>query len=165
MIHDSVAVSYFLLSVPIWLYLSLTSLLYLIIYIWFQGIRSQLRTSSGMFVSTEERKYPMIQVWNLTLILWLLTSGCLCVFFIFFSYDKCFPSDVYLIRGQLVVFNFLETCIWKSCLIIDAHDQAIEKRISVYSQVPVENGERIQVLRWVLIYRLLKFIYQTQDKI
>lgn len=27
--------------------------------------------------------------------------------------------------------------------------QAIEKRISVYSQIPIENGELIQVLRWV----------------
>ncbi|KAL7081461.1 hypothetical protein ACP275_14G041500 [Erythranthe tilingii] len=50
-----------------------------------KGVKSTLRTSSGMFVSVEERMYPMIQ--------------------------------------------------------------AIEKRISVYSQVPVENGERIQVLR------------------
>ncbi|KAL8491359.1 hypothetical protein ACS0TY_023115 [Phlomoides rotata] len=51
-----------------------------------KGIKSKARTSSGMFLSTEERNYPMIQ--------------------------------------------------------------AIEKRISVYSQVPVENGERIQVLRY-----------------
>ncbi|PIN23753.1 Prolyl 4-hydroxylase alpha subunit [Handroanthus impetiginosus] len=51
-----------------------------------KGIKSKVRTSSGMFLSAEERKYPMIQ--------------------------------------------------------------AIEKRISVYSQVPVENGERIQVLRY-----------------
>ncbi|KAL8026625.1 hypothetical protein ABFX02_14G040700 [Erythranthe guttata] len=51
-----------------------------------KGVKSTLRTSSGMFVSVEERMYPMIQ--------------------------------------------------------------AIEKRISVYSQVPVENGERIQVLRY-----------------
>lgn len=29
------------------------------------------------------------------------------------------------------------------------HHQTIEKRISVYSQVPAENGELIQVLRWV----------------
>lgn len=50
-----------------------------------KGIKSKVRTSSGMFLSTEERTYPMIQ--------------------------------------------------------------AIEKRISVYAQVPVENGERIQVLR------------------
>ncbi|KAG8375980.1 hypothetical protein BUALT_Bualt09G0015500 [Buddleja alternifolia] len=51
-----------------------------------KGIASKVRTSSGMFLSAEERKYPMIQ--------------------------------------------------------------EIEKRISVYSQVPVENGERIQVLRY-----------------
>ncbi|KAI3459718.1 hypothetical protein Pfo_016381 [Paulownia fortunei] len=51
-----------------------------------KGIKSKVRTSSGMFLSAEERKYPMIQ--------------------------------------------------------------AIEKRISVYSHVPVENGERIQVLRY-----------------
>lgn len=51
-----------------------------------KGIRSEVRTSSGMFLSHEERKYPMVQ--------------------------------------------------------------AIEKRISVYSQVPVENGELIQVLRY-----------------
>lgn len=51
-----------------------------------KGIKSKVRTSSGMFLSAEERKYPMIQ--------------------------------------------------------------AIEKRISVYAQVPVENGERIQVLRY-----------------
>ncbi|XP_057498933.1 prolyl 4-hydroxylase 1-like isoform X1 [Actinidia eriantha] len=51
-----------------------------------KGIKSDVRTSSGMFLSPEERKYPMIQ--------------------------------------------------------------AIEKRISVYSQVPVENGELIQVLRY-----------------
>ncbi|KAK3034160.1 hypothetical protein RJ639_034656 [Escallonia herrerae] len=47
-----------------------------------KGIKSDVRTSSGMFLSHEERKYPMIQ--------------------------------------------------------------AIEQRISVYSQVPVENGELIQ---------------------
>ncbi|XP_012066258.1 prolyl 4-hydroxylase 1 isoform X1 [Jatropha curcas] len=51
-----------------------------------KGIKSNVRTSSGMFLSLEERKYPMVQ--------------------------------------------------------------AIEKRISVYSQVPVENGELIQVLRY-----------------
>lgn len=51
-----------------------------------KGIKSNVRTSSGMFLSPEERKYPMIQ--------------------------------------------------------------AIEKRISVYAQVPVENGELIQVLRY-----------------
>ncbi|KAL4632543.1 hypothetical protein ACB092_04G058700 [Castanea dentata] len=51
-----------------------------------KGIKSSVRTSSGMFLNREEKKYPMIQ--------------------------------------------------------------AIEKRISVYSQVPVENGELIQVLRY-----------------
>ncbi|KAG2720946.1 hypothetical protein I3843_02G045800 [Carya illinoinensis] len=51
-----------------------------------KGIKSDVRTSSGMFLSPEEKKYPMIQ--------------------------------------------------------------AIEKRISIYSQVPVENGELIQVLRY-----------------
>ncbi|XP_062170554.1 prolyl 4-hydroxylase 1 [Alnus glutinosa] len=51
-----------------------------------KGIKSDVRTSSGMFLSPEERKYPMVQ--------------------------------------------------------------AIEKRISVYSQIPVENGELIQVLRY-----------------
>ncbi|XP_058183755.1 prolyl 4-hydroxylase 1 isoform X1 [Rhododendron vialii] len=51
-----------------------------------KGIKSNVRTSSGMFLAPEERKYAMIQ--------------------------------------------------------------AIEKRISVYSQVPVENGELIQVLRY-----------------
>ncbi|KAL3506588.1 hypothetical protein ACH5RR_031970 [Cinchona calisaya] len=51
-----------------------------------KGIMSDFRTSSGMFLTREERKYPMIQ--------------------------------------------------------------AIEKRISVYAQVPVENGELIQVLRY-----------------
>ncbi|XP_058000021.1 prolyl 4-hydroxylase 1 isoform X3 [Hevea brasiliensis] len=50
------------------------------------GIKSSVRTSSGMFLSSEEKKRPMIQ--------------------------------------------------------------AIEKRISVYSQVPIENGELIQVLRY-----------------
>ncbi|KAJ4839272.1 Prolyl 4-hydroxylase 1, partial [Turnera subulata] len=52
----------------------------------FQGIKSNVRTSSGMFLNTEERGFPMVQ--------------------------------------------------------------AIEKRISVYSQVPIENGELIQVLRY-----------------
>ncbi|KAI5402109.1 Prolyl 4-hydroxylase 1, variant 3 [Lathyrus oleraceus] len=51
-----------------------------------KGVQSDVRTSSGMFLNGEERKYPMIQ--------------------------------------------------------------AIEKRISVYSQVPVENGELMQVLRY-----------------
>ncbi|GMN59660.1 hypothetical protein TIFTF001_028752 [Ficus carica] len=51
-----------------------------------KGIKSNVRTSSGMFLSPEERKYPMVQ--------------------------------------------------------------AIEKRISVYSQIPVENGELVQVLRY-----------------
>ena len=51
-----------------------------------KGIKSDVRTSSGMFLSHEERKYPMIH--------------------------------------------------------------AIEKRISVYSQVPIENGELMQVLRY-----------------
>ncbi|KAL1827017.1 hypothetical protein ACET3Z_005429 [Daucus carota] len=50
------------------------------------GIKSDVRTSSGMFLNTKERKYPMIQ--------------------------------------------------------------AIEKRISVFSQIPVDNGEPIQVLRY-----------------
>ncbi|XP_050214561.1 prolyl 4-hydroxylase 1 isoform X2 [Mercurialis annua] len=51
-----------------------------------KGVKSNVRTSSGMFLRSEERKYPMVQ--------------------------------------------------------------AIEKRISVYSQVPIENGELIQVLRY-----------------
>ncbi|GMY32221.1 prolyl 4-hydroxylase 1-like isoform X1 [Fagus crenata] len=51
-----------------------------------KGIKSDVRTSSGMFINFDEKKYPMIQ--------------------------------------------------------------AIEKRISVYSQVPVDNGELIQVLRY-----------------
>lgn len=51
-----------------------------------KGIKSNVRTSSGMFLSPEERKYPMVQ--------------------------------------------------------------AIEKRISVYSQIPIENGELVQVLRY-----------------
>ncbi|KAK9684174.1 hypothetical protein RND81_10G191700 [Saponaria officinalis] len=51
-----------------------------------KGIRSEVRTSSGMFLRHDERKYPLIE--------------------------------------------------------------AIEKRISVFSQVPVENGELIQVLRY-----------------
>ncbi|CAH9136544.1 unnamed protein product [Cuscuta epithymum] len=50
-----------------------------------KGIKSNVRTSSGMFLNHNERLYPMIQ--------------------------------------------------------------AIEKRIAVYSQIPVENGELIQVLR------------------
>ncbi|ESW14603.1 hypothetical protein PHAVU_007G002000 [Phaseolus vulgaris] len=50
------------------------------------GIKSEVRTSSGMFLNPQERKYPMVQ--------------------------------------------------------------AIEKRISVYSQIPVENGELMQVLRY-----------------
>ncbi|GAA0158848.1 protein modifying enzyme [Lithospermum erythrorhizon] len=51
-----------------------------------KAIKSNVRTSSGMFLNPEERKYPIIQ--------------------------------------------------------------AIEKRISVYSQIPIENGELIQVLRY-----------------
>ncbi|KAL4375973.1 hypothetical protein GQ457_02G042820 [Hibiscus cannabinus] len=51
-----------------------------------KGIKSNVRTSSGMFLNPTERKYPMIQ--------------------------------------------------------------AIEKRISVFSQIPAENGELIQVLRY-----------------
>ncbi|XP_057816020.1 prolyl 4-hydroxylase 1 isoform X2 [Cryptomeria japonica] len=51
-----------------------------------KGIKSDVRTSSGMFLNHEEKKYPMIQ--------------------------------------------------------------AIEKRISVYSQVPAENGELMQILRY-----------------
>lgn len=51
-----------------------------------KGIKSQVRTSSGMFLSSEEKLYPIVK--------------------------------------------------------------AIEKRISVFSQVPVENGELIQVLRY-----------------
>ncbi|XVE81095.1 hypothetical protein DITRI_Ditri15bG0035700 [Diplodiscus trichospermus] len=51
-----------------------------------KGIKSNVRTSSGMFLSPTERKYPMIQ--------------------------------------------------------------AIEKRISVFSQIPAEHGELIQVLRY-----------------
>uniref|UniRef100_A0A0E0CC69 Fe2OG dioxygenase domain-containing protein n=1 Tax=Oryza meridionalis TaxID=40149 RepID=A0A0E0CC69_9ORYZ len=51
-----------------------------------KGVKSNVRTSSGMFVSSEERKLPVIQ--------------------------------------------------------------SIEKRISVYSQIPEENGELIQVLRY-----------------
>ncbi|KAK7390701.1 hypothetical protein VNO78_18715 [Psophocarpus tetragonolobus] len=51
-----------------------------------KGIKSDVRTSSGMFLSPQERKYPMVQ--------------------------------------------------------------AIEKRISVYSQIPIENGELMQVLRY-----------------
>jgi prolyl 4-hydroxylase len=51
-----------------------------------KGVKSNVRTSSGMFLNYDEKKYPMIQ--------------------------------------------------------------AIEKRISVYSQVPVENGELMQVLRY-----------------
>ncbi|XP_061348359.1 prolyl 4-hydroxylase 1-like isoform X1 [Gastrolobium bilobum] len=51
-----------------------------------KGIKSDVRTSSGMFLSPEERKYPMVH--------------------------------------------------------------AIEKRISVYSQVPIEHGELMQVLRY-----------------
>ncbi|XP_028222283.1 prolyl 4-hydroxylase 1-like isoform X1 [Glycine soja] len=51
-----------------------------------KGIKSDVRTSSGMFLNPQERKYPMVQ--------------------------------------------------------------AIEKRISVYSQIPIENGELMQVLRY-----------------
>ncbi|KAJ4723032.1 prolyl 4-hydroxylase 1-like [Melia azedarach] len=51
-----------------------------------KGIKSNVRTSSGMFLNPAEKKYPMIQ--------------------------------------------------------------AIEKRISVFSQIPIENGELIQVLRY-----------------
>ncbi|URE34214.1 P4Hc [Musa troglodytarum] len=51
-----------------------------------RGMKSDVRTSSGMFLSSEERKYPIIE--------------------------------------------------------------AIEKRIAVFSQVPAENGELIQVLRY-----------------
>ncbi|XP_016901569.1 prolyl 4-hydroxylase 1 isoform X4 [Cucumis melo] len=51
-----------------------------------KGVKSDFRTSSGMFLSHHEKNYPMVQ--------------------------------------------------------------AIEKRISVYSQIPVENGELIQVLRY-----------------
>ncbi|XWS09309.1 hypothetical protein CRYUN_Cryun40dG0074400 [Craigia yunnanensis] len=59
-----------------------------------KGIKSNVRTSSGMFLSPTERKYPMIQ--------------------------------------------------------------AIEKRISVFSQIPAENGELIQVLRWVTDFNFCK---------
>ncbi|KAF5187734.1 Prolyl 4-hydroxylase [Thalictrum thalictroides] len=51
-----------------------------------KGIKSDVRTSSGMFLNSDERKYPIVQ--------------------------------------------------------------AIEKRIAVYSQIPAENGELIQVLRY-----------------
>ncbi|CAI0439695.1 unnamed protein product [Linum tenue] len=52
-----------------------------------KGVKSSVRTSSGMFLSSSDRKYGLVQ--------------------------------------------------------------AIEKRIAVFSQVPSENGELIQVLRWV----------------
>uniref|UniRef100_A0A2P2K8W4 Uncharacterized protein n=1 Tax=Rhizophora mucronata TaxID=61149 RepID=A0A2P2K8W4_RHIMU len=68
-----------------------------------KGIKSNVRTSSGMFLSHEERKYPMIK--------------------------------------------------------------ALEKRISVYSQVPVENGELIQVLRWVSNLFMTKYIICTNPNI
>ncbi|KAJ0092117.1 hypothetical protein Patl1_26233 [Pistacia atlantica] len=67
-----------------------------------KGIKSNVRTSSGMFLSPEEKKYPMIQV-------------CSCLN----------PEAVKNLKKQ-----------------------AIEKRISVFSQVPIENGELIQVLRY-----------------
>ncbi|KAG0461101.1 hypothetical protein HPP92_021398 [Vanilla planifolia] len=51
-----------------------------------KGVKSEVRTSSGMFLSSQERKFPIVQ--------------------------------------------------------------AIEKRIAVFSQVPAENGELIQVLRY-----------------
>ncbi|KAK8923807.1 hypothetical protein KSP39_PZI019331 [Platanthera zijinensis] len=51
-----------------------------------KGVKSQVRTSSGMFLSSEERKHPIVQ--------------------------------------------------------------AIENRIATFSQIPVENGELIQVLRY-----------------
>ncbi|PKU63530.1 prolyl 4-hydroxylase [Dendrobium catenatum] len=51
-----------------------------------KGVKSEVRTSSGMFLSSEERKFPIIQ--------------------------------------------------------------AIERRIAVFSQIPAENGELIQVLRY-----------------
>ncbi|TVU03569.1 hypothetical protein EJB05_37121 [Eragrostis curvula] len=57
-----------------------------------KGVKSDVRTSSGMFVNSEERKFPVIQVEILHV--------------------------------------------------------AIEKRISVFSQIPKENGELIQVLRY-----------------
>ncbi|KAK2975421.1 hypothetical protein RJ640_014002 [Escallonia rubra] len=66
-----------------------------------KGIKSDVRTSSGMFLNHEERKYPMIQ--------------------------------------------------------------AIEQRISVYSQVPVENGELIQVLRWKHRYEKNQFYKPHHD--
>ncbi|XWS13242.1 hypothetical protein CRYUN_Cryun36dG0020700 [Craigia yunnanensis] len=66
-----------------------------------EGIKSNVRTSSCMFLSPTERKYPMIQL--------------------------------------LVLIYPKELCTW-FC--------AIEKRISVFSQIPAENGELIQVLRY-----------------
>ncbi|KAL9316896.1 hypothetical protein ACSQ67_013413 [Phaseolus vulgaris] len=68
------------------------------------GIKSEVRTSSGMFLNPQERKYPMVQ--------------------------------------------------------------AIEKRISVYSQIPVENGELMQVLsstgtRRINITNLIMTIFLT----
>lgn len=145
----------------------------------FQGIKSNVRTSSGMFISAEERDYPMVQV----SLFWCLLPfrkleygyihSCLnypsslkmpFIFNLFvislfecISIDQLINSLLILLHLNTIIyvlFWLLLTRFYAKLLfccfyfLYSSHNQAIEKRISVYSQVPVENGERIQVLRW-----------------
>nr|CAN70717.1 hypothetical protein VITISV_029140 [Vitis vinifera] len=73
----------------------------------FKGIQSDVRTSSGMFLSPDDSTYPIVRVFVVP------------------------PME-----------GFWNSCGLSNSLCLFL--QAIEKRISVYSQVPVENGELIQ---------------------
>ncbi|RVW82547.1 Prolyl 4-hydroxylase 1 [Vitis vinifera] len=110
------------------------------------GIQSDVRTSSGMFLSPDDSTYPIVRVWKChSLHSYLLSGLCECNL-------KCY----WLMTIPNMVKNawFKEVFVvppmegfWNSCGLSNSlclFLQAIEKRISVYSQVPVENGELIQ---------------------
>ena len=61
--------------------------------------------------------------------------------------DTCTWLSSYYSR-LLACLNAALNCFLSLFLFYFGHKQAIEKRISVFSQIPVENGELIQVLRW-----------------
>lgn len=82
---------------------------------YFQGIKSDVRTSSGMFLSPEERKYPMIQVGLLSSLLFNFCDfsmnrySCLCwsrwyQMLVCFLWDAIHIVVVALLLWSLFVF-------------------------------------------------------------
>lgn len=106
----------------------------------FQPVLSTHRTSTGMFLGKKDREHPIVEVRYITI--FVDASEHFSINFTAQNYYlKCsVQMQIFKIHKSMPIFKLKKK-------IVNFLLQRIETRIAVFSQVPKENGEPMQVLR------------------